>query len=201
MAWLTSFKLGRPGYEVEFNVNPLAIQIGDQQISAVRRNISGGLRKAVLRTSAPTIRINSNYLDMIQRNQLSSLLMVTDSFLSFIPRDDFWVLHEKNYSLSSTTVQIQENSATKLSALVSGNIQIQYVRFYPIEGEQDYYAGGSYDNATRIVTCGSSISGPGYAMYVSYIFSGWLVSMERFDHSGQAGWMDRFTYDITLTGV
>jgi hypothetical protein len=222
MAW-TDFLLGRPGYEFTFEVPPEAMTIEEQPISVLHRNLAGDLKKSVLKTSAPIIKINSSYLSLAQRNQFASLAGIADTFLSFKCRDDWQVIAERNLSTDATHVTIQNNSATRLSAALvaagfSSIITINSVSQVPnvVAGNTfggggfgdagfsgpDFYAGGSYDDATRIVTLGSSLGSTAQQyVYVTYTYKGWLVSIEKVGHQVQGGWGDRFQYDFQLTGA
>lgn len=220
MGWQT-FKLGRPGYEYDFDVNPSAMQIDEQPISILQRNLAGDLKKSILKTSAPIIRINSNYLMVAQRNQFASLAGISDTFLSFITRDDWQVIAEKNTPISLTQVKIQNNSATKLSAAlvaagftgiitINSVAQIPNVTAGPVFGGggfgeggfsgPDFFTGGSYDDLTKTITLGTTLSSLN-PVYVSYTYKGWLVNMDKLSHAIQGGWIDRFTYDFQLTGA
>ncbi len=222
MAWLSPFLLGRPGFEFSFDANPNLINIEDAPIAALRRNIAGDLKKSVLKTSVPVIRLNSNYLTLAQRNQFASLAGIQDTFLSFQCRDDLQVISERNLPTDTTHVTIQNNSATKLSAaLVAAGFSsvitivgvgvVPNVTPGPLFGGggfgdggfsgPDYFLGGSYNDATRVVTLGTSLPNATQFVYVTYTYKGWLVNMERLNHSAQAGWLDRFQYDFQLTGA
>jgi len=222
MAWLEPFLLGRPGNEFSFEVNPDAMSIDEQPVAVLQRNLSGDLKKSVLNTSSPIIRINSSFLSIAQRNQFASLAGISDTFLSFQTRDDWGVISERNMVTDTTHVTIQDTSATKLStALVAGGftgiITINSVGVVPnvVSGPlfggggfgdggfsgPDYFSGGSYDDATRVVTLGTSLPVGTTFVYVSYTYTGWLVNMERLSHSFAGGYVDRFTYDFQLTGV
>jgi len=220
MGWQT-FKLGRPGYEFDFDVNPAAMAIDDGPIAVLQRNLAGDLKKSVLKTSVPIIKINSNYLMMAQRNQFASLAGIADTFLSFITRDDWQVIAEKNMPTSLTQVKLQNNSATKLSAAlvaagfpgiitVTSVAQVPNVTAGPTFGGggfgeggfsgPDFFTGGSYDDLTRTVTLGTTLNSL-EAVYITYTYQGWLVNMEKMSHSIQGGWVDKFLYDFVLTGV
>ena len=222
MAWLSQFLLGRPGYEISFDVNPEAMSIDEMPLEALRRNIAGDLKKAVLKTSIPTIQIDSSYLTLAQRNQIASLAGISDTFLSFQVRDDLQVISERNLPTDTTHVKIQNNSATRLSAALvaasfTGIITINSVAQVPnvIAGNTygsggfgdagfsgpDFFAGGSYDDATRTVTLGTSLPSASNPVYVSYTYKGWLVSLDKFSHSIRGGWLDRFNYSFQLIGA
>jgi hypothetical protein len=195
--------------------------IEEMPIVALRRNIAADLKKSVLKTSAPTIKINSNYLQINQRNQFASLPGIQDTFLSFITRDDWQVFSEKNVPISTTQVLIQNTSATKLSAAlvaagfpgiitINSVAQVPNVVAGPVFGGggfgeggfsgPDFFAGGSYDDLTRTVTLGTTLPGLN-PIYISYTYQGWLVNMESLSHAIRGGWLDRFTYDFSLTGA
>jgi len=220
--WFSQFWLGIPGYEYYFDVNPESVSMDEGPIAVLKRNLAGDLKKSILRSSIPIIRLNSSYLTLAQRNQFASLASIDYSFLSFQCRDDFQTWSERSIPIDASHVKLQNNSATKLSALLAAGgftpiITIQSVYNVPtgylgsLYGQNgfgfggyagpDYYAGGSYDDATRIVTLGTPLPSPTNPAFTTYTFKGWLVNMETFTHAVQGGWLDRFTYDFQLTGA
>lgn len=206
MAWLSQFKLGRPGYEYSFDFNPAAMTFDEQPVAVLNRNLAGDLKKAFLKTSAPVLKINSNYLTKAQRDQFASLLSVTDTFLSFQTRDDWQVLLERNIPTTTTSVAIQNNSATRLSAALvaagfSGQITINGVYRVADGSGTNYYSGGSsYADATRILTLASALPDTS-PVFVSYTYKGWLVDIKSIPAQMQGGWIDKFTYDFELVGA
>jgi hypothetical protein len=220
--FLTSFLLGRPGNEISFDVNPEAMVIEEQPIAVLQRNLAGDLKKSVLKTSAPTIKVNSNYLTPTQRNQFASLVGIQDTFLSFQCRDDFQVVSERDDVSDTSHVIIQNTSATKLSKLLVQNgypgiitinsvAEVPNVLAGPLYDEggygeggysgPDFFSGGSYDDLTRTITLGTSLSSDIDFVYVTYTYTGWLVNIEKLIHAAHGGWVNRFTYDFQLTGV
>ena len=205
MAWLT-FKLGRPGAEVEFTVNPAGMDVDESPIAGRRRNIAGDLKKSVVKSSAPTVRINSNYLSLTQRNQFASMAGYNDTLLSFMVRDDLQIVLEKNLPTDVNTVVVQNNSATRLAAALvaagaAGSITVTGV-FTTTDGSgTNYFTGGSYAEATRTITLGTPLADAAVPVYVTYTYKGWLVDMERITTRSEGGWVDRFTYDFSLVGA
>ena len=224
MPWLSSFLLGRPGREYSFEVNPEAMDIEEAGIVVMQRNLAGDLKKSVLKVSAPTIKINSTYLSLAQRNQFASLVGVADTFLSFQTRDDWEAINERVTVLTTTSVQLANSSATRLSAaLVAAGydsiITIETPFLFSLGGGQTYgggsYGGGgyggdqeefdpgtlTYDDATRVISFTNPLPDVSQPVYVSYLYKGWLVNLERLGHRAQGGWIDRFTYDFVLSGA
>lgn len=222
MAWLAQFLLGRPGYEYQFDVNPEGMAIDEAGLTILHRNLAGDLKKSVLKTSMPTIKVSSSYLTLDQRNQFASLVGIQDTFLSFQTRDDWQVFSERNLPTDTSHVTIQNNSATRLSAALvaagfTGIITIDSVSAVPSAvagplfggggfGDEgfsgpDYFAGGSYDDATRVVTLGTSLASASEYVFVTYTYTGWLVNLEALTHQVKGGWVDRFIYDFQLTGA
>ena len=222
MAWLSSFLLGRPGYEYSFDINPEAMSIDEAALTVIHRNLAGDLKKSVLKNSMPMIKINSSYLSLDQRNKFASLVGVNDTFLSFQTRDDWQMVAERDLPTDTQHVTLQNNSATRLSAALvaagfSGVITINSVSTVPnvVAGPTfggggfgdggfsgpDYFAGGSYEDATRVVTLGTSLPSASQYVYVTYTYKGWLVNLDALSHQIRGGWLDRFTYDFQLTGA
>jgi hypothetical protein len=220
--WLSQFLLGRPGYEIPFDVNPEAMQIDEMPITVLQRNLAGDLKKSLIKVSNPVIKINSSYLAFDQRNDFASLMSVNDSFLSFQTRDDWKVNAYKVSPLTLSTVQLPNTSATRLSTVLAsagfaGVITINTVYAVPnpaagpAYGEggfgdggysgPDYYSGGgTYNDITRIITLGTPLPSLD-PVFVTYTYKGWLVNIESLTHSVQGGWIDRFTYDFQLIGA
>jgi hypothetical protein len=169
------------------------------------------------------IKIKSSYLSMAQRNQFASLAGVSDSFLSFICRNDWQVVNDLASIIDLNHLQLSNNSALKLSQAyvqlgMASQISIQ-TPFYT-GGSTPYglgtfgggaFGGGSggtfdpgavsYADATRIITLTNPLPSSSMSVYVSYTYTGWLVEMESMSHMAQGGWLDRFTYDISLVGA
>ena len=205
--FLSQFLLGRPGAELVFNINPNQLQVEKSQICAKNRVLSGRLKKWVFRTEFPTIQLSGTFFTMDQQDQMSSLLSVTDTLLSFKVRDAFTIYGEQNFPANvGATVQIQENSATLLSAALvaagaAGSIAIVGVWDNAALTGTNYYTGGSYADATRTITLGTPLP-TALACYVTYQYSGWLVSMEKMNFLAQGGWVDVSTYSgWTLEGA
>ncbi len=221
MAWLSQFLLGRPCNEYSFEVNPEAMSIEETGVFVVQRNLAGDLKKSVLKASAPLIKVNSSYLSLAQRNQFASLVGIGDTFLSFRTRDDWQVTDESVTILSTTSIQLNNTSMSRLSAaLVSAGCASIITILTPWTLSTGYYygAGGfgyggyggpvtfdpgtvTYDDATRIATFTNALADDISTVLVSYTYTGWLVNMEQLGHKAQGGWMDRFTYDFQLTGA
>ena len=204
MAWI-AFKLGRPGAELTFSLNPAGLSITDGNIKVVHRNLEGDLRKSVIKAGLPTIGINSNYFTKVERDLFVSLLNITDSFLSFQLRDDWKMLKEKNTPSDVSTVRIQNSSITKLdealiAAGATGQITINKVYDNPAGTGVDYYAGGSFHAATRTITLGTPLAAV-VPVYVDYTYKGLLVDFEALTYSAEGGWVDRFNYDFQFVGV
>lgn len=204
--WLTQFKLGRPGSEISFDINPEAIDIDEGPVDVVTRNLAGDLKRSIIKTSAPTIHISSSYLMKSQRDQFASMAGITDTHLSFQCRDDFQNVLEQQYPLTVSVLSLQNTSATRLSAALvaagaSPSVTILGVYDNVAGTGTNYFTGGSYSSATRSVTLGIPLSGTTNPVYVTYSYTGWLVVMKRMPHSYQGGWVDRGTYDFELAGA
>jgi len=206
--WISQFKLGRPGYELAFDINPNSVNITAAQVAATKRTISGHLKKWVFRTSFPTITLQSDWFTVQSYNAMQSLLTVTDTMLSFQLRDgDLQTNLEICYQTLPTIVPIRENSAALLSAaLVAAGqpscITINGVYGNPAGTGTNYYTGGSYDDASMIITTGTPLLGNTLNCFVTYSYSGYLVSMEEIGAQFLGGQVDLGKVSgWTLTGV
>lgn len=223
MAW-TSFQLGRPGSEITFDVNPAAMRISEQGVVVRQRNLAGDRKKSVLKKSAPTIQIDSTYLTKTQRDQIASMVGISNTFLSFKTRDDWKVWWEYVDVLTTTSVRLKNSSASRLSAVLVGlglPSQITIVTPFQYEptgglplGEGGFGEGGlgyppesfdpgtvSYDDLTRIVSFSNPLPDALHPVYVSYTHEGWLVDLETGDFQAAGGWIDRFQYSLQLVGA
>lgn len=199
MAWISSFYLGRPGYETAFDLNPATLRIENAQITAKNRVLSGHMRKWVFRTEFPTITLDGTFFTMAQKDLMESMLTISDTFLSFRVTDGFTRTGEINYpDNSGTTVTIQENSATLLSAAMvaagaAPTVTISGVFDNVALTGANYWTGGSYADATRTITLGTPVLSS-IAVYVTYQYTGWLVNMDRLNWSAQGGFVDVTKY-------
>lgn len=205
MAFLSPFLLGRPGYELSFDVNPEAMDIEEAQIAAFDRTLAGVGKKWVFATYIPTIKVNSSWFPIATRNQFVSLLSVADTFLSFQTRDDWQMQLEQNASTSATTVPVQVNSATRLgNALVAAGfastIIINGVFDNPAGTGTNYFTGGSYSDANYTITLGSPLAVQGF-VYVTYTYKGWFVDLQKISSKFAGGKSDLGSYDYQLVGV
>jgi hypothetical protein len=212
MAWLSQFKLGRPGAEILFDVNPESMQIDDSPIAVVQRNLSGDLKKSVIRSYVPTVRIHSSYLTVTQRSQFSSLANVTDTFLSFLTRDSSNVstnfsIFERYIPTDTSHITLRNNSNLRLVTLYASlgltwdGVIWNYSSVYQTPDQTGTnYGNAGFDPATLIWTTATPLPNLN-PVYVEYRFAGWLVNMDQMSQSIQGGWLDRFQYDITLTGA
>ncbi len=219
MAWLAQFLLGRPGQEYSFEINPEGMQIQEGGLSVIQRNLSGDLKKSTLKVSVPTIKINSSFLSLAQRNQFVSLVGVSDTFLSFQTRDDWQQVNDYATVIDTLHLQLQNSSALRLSKVLvaAGYPSIITINTVSVNLSQDYGIGGfggggygvgdfdpgaiSYNDATYIITMSNPIPDVSNLIYVTYTYTGWLVNLENLGHAAQGGWVDRFTYDFQLTGA
>jgi hypothetical protein len=175
MAWLDAFLLGRPGFEYAFSANPDDLEADFERQSAEQRTLTGRLKERVFRPWTPTVRLTREWFPKTDLDHIASLLTVTDTFLSFIPRTSDWnILLEPDLALTTTTVQVQESSATLLSAVyAAGGLaglgtptrRAERSRWTGSTSTRwqgtNYYtagAGGSYADATRTITLGSAPS-------------------------------------------
>lgn len=219
--WLDGFLLGRPGYEYEFTVNPEAISIEDMGINIKQRMLDGTMKKSILNPSMPGIKISSKYLTVAQRNQLSSLTMIDDTFLSFQTRDDWQVIALRVMPASISQVILPKMSCLRLSKVLvdsgfSSVITINEVNEIPNPqagntygsggyGDAGYagtehYAGGSYSDSTYTINLGTPLSSI-FPVYVNFTYKGWLVDAEKLSYGSNGNSIDWFSYDFMLTSA
>lgn len=222
MGWV-SFLLGRPGSEYTFEVPPEAMTIAPTAIKSMQRNIRGNLKKSLLRSDVPGIKINSSYLTMTQRNQFAALMGVGDSFLSFINRNDWQMANDLASIIDLTHLQLTDNSALALSAAyvqlgLASLITIGTIATGsgPAFGTGTFGGGAfgignggglfdpgavTYSDANRLITMTNPLASLNQSVYVTYTYPGWLVEIESMSMKYQGGWIDRASYDISLVGA
>lgn len=203
MAWLTQFKLGVPGSEITFDLNPAAMNSTEGPVSVVNENLAANLRKDIVKTFRPRATINSNYLTLAQRQQFLSLTCLPD-FLSFQTRDD-WSFMERDTPDSTSEVTIRSNSITLLDKAlndVSAGVNLTITGVFTDIGMAgtNYYTGGSYDRATRIISLGVALPDTD-DVYVAYTYKGWLANVRALNFVSQGGWVDKIQYDFEIEGV
>ena len=221
MSWLTPFILGRPGNEFLFEINPEGMDISESAVVVTQRNLAGDLKKSVIKTSCPTIKINSSFLSLAQRNQFNSLVGISDTFLSFQTRNDWQVVNELVTIIDTLHLQISNSSAARLSATLVAlgqpsiiTIGTPFTLALGAAWGGGIWGGGvwggssgfnpgpvTYTDATRIITMTNPLPNLNNSVYVSYVYTGWLVSLETLGSKYKGGWIDRATYDITLQGA
>lgn len=219
--WLDGFLLGRPGYEYEFTTNPEAISIDDMSINVRQRMLDGTMRKSILNPSMPNIKISSKYLTIEQRNQLASLTLIDDTFLSFQTRDDWEVIALRVIPASLSQIILPKMSCLRLSKLLvdggfSSIITIESVNEVPNPaiannydeggyGEGGYagsehYSGGSYDDSNFTINLGSPLTSLS-PVYVNFLYKGWLVDAEKLSTGATGMSVTWFSFDYQLTAA
>lgn len=223
MAWV-SFLFGRPGSEYTFEVPPEGMSISPMALKSLQRNLIGDYRKSVLKTDVPSIKINSSFLSLTQRNQFVSLMGVADTFLSFICRNDWQVVNDLAGVIDVNHLQLSNNSALKLSqAYVQLGLAslITFITPFntssiPAFGLGAFGAGPfgigigggtfdpgtiTYNDLTMVLAMSNPLPSTNVGVFISYTYPGWLVELESIETKYQGGWVDRATWQATLTGA
>ena len=215
--WVNQFKLGRPGVETLFDINPTELTPTWGRVASTSYNLAGDRFDRVMRTMRPTVKLKQSIFPKTQLDLFVSLIPITDTFLAFLTRDDWLINLEPNIAPNTTTVQLQNSSMTKLSQVYAlggfgstptfGTITITGVWAYidnyygvPRGTGVNYWTGGSYVEATRTITLGTPLPNAGQ-VYVSYSYPGWLVAMPKLDTSVLGGQVDNFGYSFELEGI
>lgn len=204
MSWLTAFKIGRPGYEVGFDIDPGGIDIDEGKIAVKNRNSVGDLRRSVVKIGVPTIQLSGAYMTKATRDVFASLANVSETFLSFQMRDDWQMVLIYAMPTNTTTVILPNSSTVKLDAALvaagfAGQITINGVYRTPNGTGTNYYTGGSYAAATHTITLGAALPNATDPVYITFTYKGWLMEMERFPHKHWC--LEAFSFNITLVGV
>ena len=204
MAWLSQFLLGVPGSEYSFELNPAAYVETVGPVRILNENLAGNYLKDMVKNYRPSVKVNSNYLTLAQRQQFIALAGLP-IFLSFQTRND-WTFMEQDLPDSTTTVTIRSNSITILDNALTAvsatpNITITGVFLTPALTGTNYFTGGSYNATTQAITLGTALSSATTPVYVQYTYKGFLVTVEPLSLTSQGGWVDKFQYDFQLLGV
>lgn len=218
------FLLGRPGSEFTFEIPPNGMTPTPTPIKSVQSNLAGDLRKSILKTDAPKIKLTGMQLNITQRNQIASLMGVADTFLSFICRNDWQVVNDLAAVIDVNHLQLSNNSALKLSqAYVQLGLAslITFVTPFntssaPAYGLGPYGAGPygiglgggtfdpgviTYNDLTMVLTMSNPLPSTAVAVFVTYNYPGWLVEIDSFEPKFQGGWIDKYTYTLSLSGA
>jgi hypothetical protein len=202
--WKNQFKLGIPGSEYSFELNPQSLSSTEGPIVIINENLAADLRKDVVKNYRPTFQVNSNYLTIPQKQQFVALAGLP-SFLSFQTRDSDWTFMEQDAPDDTTHVTIRNNSITKLDKALNdvsaaANLTITGIfRTAALTGT-NYFTGGSYNRATRKITLGSALPDTN-DVFVQYSYLGCLVNMQAINTTAQGGKVDIHSYDFQLEGV
>ena len=211
MAILNPFKLGRPGAETSFEINPSAVDWGDAAMKDTTRGIDGELNIITLSGNRPTVSISGNYITPAQWNQFRALMMIADTPLNFIYADltgatipEVW--QEQVVAASTTTLILPKSSALRASKLAvdaGGASLVSMVNIYTT------YAAGrtgtttiavsSYADTSYTISASGLTAGNTY--YVTYQCKALAVTLTQVPIHQDAGWVDKGKYSLVLTGA
>ena len=203
MAWLTSFLLGRPGSEYTFELRPEGMRITDAGIVVRQRNLAGDLKKSTLKVSTPTIQINSNYLGFTQASQFRSLVGVSDTFLSFQTRDDWTQYDERASIITTSKFRLNNSSALLLSKTLVDLSLSSSVAISTVTSDEAGWSSGAvtWSGSSFNINVANAVATTSASIFVTYIYTGWLVEMKSISTVYRGGWADQSNYDFELTGV
>jgi hypothetical protein len=190
-------------------------------IAVRHRTLDGSMKKSIMNPGMPNIKLSSKYLTPAQRNQLASLSMIDDTFLSFQCRDDWQAIVLKVTPTALNQIVLPSMSNLKLSKVLvdagfSSVITIDRVDEIPNptiantydsggygEGGYDiaeHYAGGSYDDSSYTITPGTLLTTLD-PVYVTFTYKGWLVDIDKFTSTYKGDNIEWFSYDFQLTSA
>jgi len=215
MALLTQFKLGRPGAEATFEVNPTAVDWNHAALKDQDRALDGALQSVTLSKDRPSIKISGNYITPAQFNQFKSLMIIDDTLLNFIYTDftgddipETW--EERVIAATTSTIIIPETSAllaSKLSVDAGGATLAQMVGIWAAyaagrtgTGTNLWTGHGSYSDTAYTITFDNAPLTPGTAYFVTYQCKALAVNLTVVPGRQEAGWVNKKQYDLELTG-
>lgn len=125
MAWLSQWKLGRPGAEQTFDTNAAVLEWTPRRVADFRRGLDGSGIDLTASRNRPTFHLSGNFVTPAMRKTLESLIMVDDTPLIFRPFDLTGALmwesiQEWVYPMSLTQLRIPPNSYLEAARVLAG---------------------------------------------------------------------------------
>lgn len=210
MAWINPFLLGRPTLENSFDVSPDKLEPQFGKLFSHQRTLSGALKERIFTRFMPTVQLSTVWFPKTQLDHFTSLLNITDTFLSFKCRDDWKIEYAPYIPTTTTTVTLEPNAITRLSAALvaaGGASCITITGVWnalssssgnPVGSGTNYYTGGgTYADATGVATLHTTLPNLNQ-VYVSFTYTGWLVSLQEIKAPITGGRVDLFNYNFSL---
>lgn len=195
MAWLTSFRLGPEGYEVQIPMRVVALTMDIKHVETVQKNIKGNSKRTFLKVNVPMIMLQGA---AVANDVLSTLqgLYQSQQVLNFRSKTDFAVKNQYLTSRTTTKVDLPNTSASGIT--ITG----VFLKTDPNRTGTNYFTAGSFNSTTGEITLGSALPGANTDVFVDYTFTGHKVLMTRLSpvpHQGQ--FQDLWQVGVELTGA
>lgn len=194
MSWYPIFRLGPAGGEIDFPCRVSEVQIEENNVEVIQRNLSGAMLKSYLRQNVPTLTLQlaliPDSLAFVMRGFQSSLKV-----LNFLYNRTLAVKYLMATSASTLSVVIPPTSATGMT-ITGVFLQTDYY-----QTGTNYFTGGSFASSTGTITLGSALPGANTDVWVNYTFTGlscWIKVNLRPHHGAYSGYWEG---TLTLTGA
>lgn len=195
MAWLTTFKLGIPGGELDLIGRVTIPSFDHKHVEQQQRNVAGDLKRTYLKTHVPIIGIQMTSLPMATIKRLLGFYKSLEP-LNFISNNAFGVTDQQEISTSTTSVTLTNMCASGVTILGV------YLRADTARAGTNYFTSGSYNATTRVITLGTPLPGANTQVWVDYNFTGysvWMTALQPTPHEGHS--QDLWRANIQLTGA
>ena len=180
MPYLANWKLGISGSELDLSFIKQSFSFNHNDIIQEKRNAQGDYRKTIFKVNVPSFSITGVKLSITDLNIFLSLKQ-RNALLNFKYRDDLAVIDEQNISTDTTHITLINTSATGIT--ITG----VWLLTDPTHAGTNYYTGGSYNTATRIITLGAALPGANTNVLINYAYTGHGVIIQSLNPSAMQG--------------
>lgn len=181
MAYLSPFKLGISGSELNLNIIMPSFAFSHTDIIQERRNAQGDYRKAIFKVNVPSFSIGGIKLSISDLNTFLSMKQ-RNALLNFKYRDDLTIIDEQNTSTDTTHVTLINTAATGIT--ITG----VWLLTDPAHAGTNYYSGGSsYNATTRVITLATALAGANTAVLINYSYTGHGVIIKALNPQAMQG--------------
>ena len=181
MAYLSPFKLGVSGLELDLSFIKPSFSYSHLDIIQEKRNAQGDYRKSIFKVNVPTFSIGGIKLSISDLNTFQSMKQ-RNALLNFKYRDDLTIIDEQNTSTDTTHVTLINTAATGIT--ITG----VWLLTDPTHAATNYYSGGSsYNATTRVITLASALPGANTSVLINYSYTGHGVIIKSLNPQAMQG--------------
>lgn len=195
MSWLSTFKLGLPGLELDVKGRVASPRFEIVGVENLQRNVAGDLKRTFLKHNVPTISLQLMALPMSVVATLTGLYH-SRQVLNFLSNTAFSVDHQLETSSADDTVFLTKTGLTGIT------IVGVFLQADAANTGTNYFTGGSYDAASREITLGTPLPSANESVWVSYTYTGHRVFITRLSPTPYRGEsQDLWQASLELTGA